>query len=279
LLNALTIDIEDYYHVSAFEPYIDRSEWEFIPSRIEESSNRILDILDNYGCQATFFILGHVAKKKPGLIRKIHEKGHEIACHGYSHKLAYKMSPEEFRADVRRAKSVLEDAIGERIEGFRSTSFSIVESNLWCLDILIEEGFIYDSSIFPVRHASYGIPDWQPYPHSISRNGSVIHELPPSTINLFRNRFPIAGGAYLRFFPLSFIAGGIRRLNGSESQSAVIYLHPWELDKEQPRLKVKKLTEIRHYAGIGKLEDKFTALLGEFSFGTACDVIKNTLAC
>ena len=278
MLNALTVDVEDYYHVSAFEPYLSDREWGYMPSRIEGNMMRILEILDIYGVKATFFVLGWIAERNPSLIRDIHKEGHEIACHGYAHRLAYKMTPDEFRMDVRKAKSVIEDSIGADIRGFRATSFSFVENSLWALDILIEEGFLYDSSIFPIRHDRYGISHWQRFPHIISRSKGNIYELPPSTMRMFKNNFPIAGGAYLRFLPLGLIAWGIRRINKVESQPAVIYIHPWEIDSKQPRFKVKRLTGIRHYARLGKVEEKIKNILGQFKFGRISEVINETLA-
>jgi polysaccharide deacetylase family protein (PEP-CTERM system associated) len=279
LLNILTVDVEDYYHVSAFEPYIHRAEWAYLPSRVEANIMKILDILENHKTKATFFVLGYIAEKIPALIKEIYNSGHEIACHGYAHKLAYTMTPKEFRADVRRARSIIEDSIGTGISGFRATSFSFIKSNLWCLDILIEEGFLYDSSIFPIYHDRYGIPNWQRFPHMILRNSGCIYELPPSTIRIFNNNIPIGGGAYLRLFPLSFICKGIRRINNTESKSAIIYIHPWEIDTGQPRIKVKRLTALRHYAGIRKFEAKIQKIIKEFEFRTAIEVINKALNC
>ena len=278
MLNALTIDIEDYYHVSVFQPYITMDEWKYLPSRVEANTMKILDLLDKQASKATFFILGCVAKKKPALVREIYENGHEVACHGYAHKLAYEMTPDAFRADVRKAKTIIEDSIGAPVTGFRATSFSIVSGNLWCLDILIEEGFLYDSSIFPIYRRDYGIPSWERFPHLVSRPSGVIYELPPSTTSIFNNRLPVAGGAYLRFFPFNFITAGIRRINNVELKAAILYVHPWEFDTGQPRIKVKKLAALRHYTGIGTLENKFRKILTEFEFGTATDVIDKTLS-
>jgi polysaccharide deacetylase family protein (PEP-CTERM system associated) len=276
LFNVLTVDVEDYYHVSAFEAHISNNNWEFLPSRVEYNIKRILEILDTYDVKATFFVLGWVAERSPSLIREIHNQGHEIACHGYMHKLVYQSTIDDFRIDVRKAKSIIEDSIGCRINGFRATSFSFIEETLWALDILIEEGFMYDSSIFPVRHDRYGIPRWQRFPHRIARNGKSIYELPPSTIRIFRNNIPIAGGAYLRFLPLSLITWGIRRINNTETNPAVLYIHPWEIDAGQPRIRVSKIAELRHYAGINGVEDKIREILDEFDFGTAQDLIETT---
>lgn len=277
MTNALTIDVEDYYHVSAFEPYIRMEEWQYLPSRVEGNVARTLDILDEYRTKATFFVLGWVAEKRPSLVRDIHARGHEIACHGYQHRLVYKMSQEEFRRDIRRAKAVIEDSVGTDIKGFRATSYSFVSDSLWGLDILIEEGFSYDSSIFPVHHTSYGIPKWDRFPHIIKRDSGSIYELPPSTVRIFNTNMPIAGGAYLRFLPLSLITFGIRRINSVESKPAVIYMHPWEIDSGQPCIEVNRLTKLRHYTGIDRLENKLRRILSEFSFSTVKAVINETL--
>ena len=278
MINALTIDVEDYYHVTAFEPYISNEEWGCLPSRVECNIMKILEILDSYHVKATFFVLGWIAERNPSLVRLIHNQGHEIACHGYAHKLVYKTTQEDFRMDVRKAKFIIEDSIGTNISGFRATSFSFIESTLWALNILIEEGFLYDSSIFPVHHDRYGIPYWQRFPHFILRNGGGIYELPPSTVKIFKNNIPIAGGAYLRFLPLSLVNWGIKRINNIEKKPAVLYLHPWEIDAEQPELKVGKITRFRHYSKLDKVENKIKKILSAFEFGTASDLISRTLS-
>jgi len=276
LLNALTVDVEDYYHATSFAPYLSDKEWSYLPSRIEGNVMRILEILDAYGVKATFFVLGWIAKRHPSLIRAIHSAGHEIACHGYSHRLVYRTTPEEFRLDLKQAKSIIEDSIGSNINGFRATSYSFVKTTLWALDILIEEGFLYDSSIFPIHHDRYGIPYWHRFPHIISRSAGYIFELPPSTLRVFKNNIPIAGGAYLRFIPLSIITWGIKRINKTESKPAVIYLHPWEIDGRQPRFKVRRLTGLRHYTGLDGVEDKLIKILQKFEFGSISDVINKS---
>ena len=275
MLNVLTIDVEDYYHVTAFEPYLGVKEAGVLPSRVECNVNKILELLDSRGIKATFFVLGCVARELPYLVRMIHDEGHEVACHGYMHKLVYESTPEEFRSDIKKAKHIIEDSTGTNVCGFRATSFSFNESNLWALDILIEEGFSYDSSIFPIRRSMYGIPCWQRFPHLISRNGGRIYELPPSTISFLKNNIPVAGGAYLRFLPLSIITWGIKRINQVEQKPAVLYLHPWEIDTGQPMLRVSSLTRLRHYKNIEKVESKIKKILSEFRFGTAADLVKS----
>lgn len=278
MLNVLTVDVEDYYHVSSFEPYVARPDWEYLPSRVENNIMKILEILEAGKAKATFFVLGWVAERNPSLIRKIYEAGHEIASHGYAHKLAYRMSPEEFRDDVRKSKIAIENSVGTAVNGFRATSFSIVESTLWALDVLIEEGFSYDSSIFPIYHDRYGIPSWHRFPHVIKRNSGFIYEFPPSTVKIFKSNFPIAGGAYLRFLPQGIISMGIKRINNMESQPAVVYMHPWEIDCEQPRFRVKKLTAVRHYAKLNTVENKIKKILSEFKFGSVSELINKASA-
>jgi polysaccharide deacetylase family protein (PEP-CTERM system associated) len=273
VLNVLTIDVEDYFHVTAFEYKISKKQWDYLPSRVECNILRLLEILDLYRTKATFFVLGWVAKKNPKLVKEIYNNGHEIACHGNTHKLVYESTPESFRKDVKDARSVIEDSIGNRVHGFRATSFSFVKETLWALDILIEEGYLYDSSIFPIYHDRYGIPDWYRFPHYISRNGGGIHEIPPSTLRILGNNIPIAGGAYLRFLPLILIDWGIKKINTNESKPAVLYIHPWELDSKQPLIKSSMITAFRHYSRINSVERKFKRLLEKYSFGPALKII------
>lgn len=266
MLNALTIDIEDYFQVSNFEGYIPRDRWAVMPVRIEESTLNVLELLSTHGIKATFFVLGWVAERMKSLIREIRSENHEIANHGYDHRLAYDMSPEEFRSDVRRSKSIIEDVIGERIYGYRATSYSIIRRNLQYLQILAEEGFLYDSSIFPVYHSRYGISNWDRFPKIVNFNGYSIYEVPPSTFKIFGYNFPIAGGGYLRFFPIQFISYCIKKINMIERQPAIIYFHPWELDYEQPRIKVPFLKAFRHYNNLHNTEKKVAYLLKQFKF-------------
>ena len=273
MLNALSIDLEDYFHVSNFEGYVPRSRWSFMPLRIEESTMKVLKLLSLYRVKATFFVLGWIAERMKSLIREIRSAGHEIASHGYDHRLAYEMSPEEFRADIRRSKSALENAIGERIYGYRATSYSVVRHNFWYLQILAEEGFLYDSSIFPVYHDRYGIPEWDRFPKIVEDNGCTIYEVPPSTFKILGYNLPIAGGGYLRLFPVKFLAYCISKINMNERKPAVIYFHPWELDSDQPRIKIPLLKSFRHYNNLHNTEKKIAHLLKNFSFGTISEII------
>lgn len=268
MVNALTIDVEDYFMVSAFADIVKFEDWPRYESRVERSTRQILDLLESYGVKATFFVLGWVAEHQPGLIREIHARGHEIACHGYNHRLAYNLSLKEFQDDTRRSKRLIEDTIGAPVAGYRAASYSIMEHSLWALDVLIEEGFLYDSSIFPIHHDFYGYPTFNRFPIRVQRAGvGNILEVPLSTLRFFGKNFPIAGGGYLRLFPIRFIEWGIRRLNETERQPAVLYLHPWEVDIEQPRLNGRRLSVLRHYIHMDRTMAKLQHLLNTFQFG------------
>jgi len=275
MLNALTIDVEDYYHVSAFESVIPYRDWERFESRVEQNTHRILDLLDQYKAKATFFVLGWVAERQPKLIRAICEHGHEVASHGYAHQRIYTQSPDQFRKETRRSKRIIEDAIGQTIIGYRAASYSITAKSIWALDILKEEGFLYDSSIFPVRHDLYGIPGYNRTCHLLNGyGGSGMVEFPLSTLRLAGINIPIAGGGYLRFFPYSFTQWAITQLNEKEHQPAVVYLHPWEIDPEQPRIRAGVRSRFRHYTNLNKTEDRLKALLRDFTFGTMSEVLR-----
>ena len=275
MLNALTIDVEDYYHVSAFESVIPYRDWERFESRVERNTYRILDLLDRYKTKATFFVLGWVAERRPGLIRAISERDHEVASHGYAHQRIDTQSPDKFREETRRSKRIIEDAIGESIIGYRAASYSITAKSMWALDILRDEGFLYDSSIFPVRHDLYGIPGYNRTCHLLNGiGGSGMVEFPLSTLRVAGINIPIAGGGYLRFYPYSFTRWAITQLNQKEDQPAVVYLHPWEIDPEQPRIRAGARSRFRHYLNLNKTEDRLKALLQNFAFGTMSEVLR-----
>ena len=275
MLNALTIDVEDYYHVSAFESVIQYRDWERFESRVEQNTHRILDLLDRYKTKATFFVLGWVAERQPGLIRTIVERGHEVASHGYAHQRIDTQSPDKFREETRRSKRIIEDTIGQPIFGYRAASYSITAKSMWALDILKEEGFQYDSSIFPVRHDLYGIPGYNRTCHLLNGDGgSGMVEFPLSTLRLAGINIPIAGGGYLRIFPYGFTRWAIMQLNQREDQPAVVYLHPWEVDPKQPRIRAGAKSRFRHYMNLNKTEDRLKALLQDFAFGTMSEVLK-----
>ncbi len=273
MLNALTIDVEDYYQVSAFESLVRFEDWPRFESRVEKNTHLVLDLLDEYRVKATFFVLGWEAEQRPHLVEAIAARGHEIASHGYRHRLIYSLAPAECREDLLRSKARLEAITGLEVLGFRAPSYSIVARSLWCLDLLIDLGFRYDSSIFPIHHDRYGIPGACRFPHPLERHGGGVVEVPPSTVQILGTNVPIAGGAYLRFFPLRLIRWGIRRLNVVERQPAIIYLHPWELDPEQPRLPGPLKSRIRHYTNLDRTEPKLRRLLEEFSFAPVRDVL------
>jgi polysaccharide deacetylase family protein (PEP-CTERM system associated) len=261
--------------VSAFESCVRFDEWPTYESRVEKNTGRVLDLLDEYGVKGTFFVLGWEAERRPRMVEEIVSRGHEIASHGYRHRLVYSMAPAECRQDIARSKACLEAITGTPILGFRAPSYSIVERSTWCLDILIDLGFKYDSSIFPIHHDRYGIPGARRFPNILERRGGNVVEFPLSTVRRFGLNWPIAGGAYLRFFPSGILRSGIRRINHVEGEPAIIYLHPWELDPGQPRLDAPLKSRLRHYTNLAKAEPRFRELLAEFSFGPVCEVLKS----
>jgi polysaccharide deacetylase family protein (PEP-CTERM system associated) len=276
MLNALTIDVEDYYHVSGFESVIRFEDWGHYESRVERNTLRLLDLLDAHHTKATFFVLGWVAARFPHLVRTIHERGHEVGSHGYAHQRIYTQTPEQFRQETRRSMRILEDATGRPIYGYRAASYSITKESLWALQILQEEGFTYDSSIFPIHHDRYGIPGYQRFCHVLngSREKGLL-EFPISTVRLAGSNIPIAGGGYLRLFPYTFIRWGIRHINAKEDQPALVYLHPWEIDPEQPRIPANALSRFRQYVHLEKTEGRLIHLLQDFTFGTMLAVLKD----
>jgi polysaccharide deacetylase family protein (PEP-CTERM system associated) len=274
MLNALTIDVEDYFHVAAFASQIDPTTWDSYPLRVERNTNRILDLLGERGVQATFFVLGWVAERCPNLVKRIDALGHEIGCHGYAHQAIFDGTYDEFQQDVRRAKLVIEDITGRRLKSYRAPSFSITSKTMWALGILAEQGFEYDSSIFPIKHDLYGIPDAPRFPNARVLDGEhVIKEFPASTLRLFGTNLPVAGGGYLRLLPYRWTAAAIRRLNQIERQPAMIYLHPWEIDPDQPVIPAPWRSRFRHYQNLASTEAKLRNLLDHFSLSTMEDVL------
>jgi polysaccharide deacetylase family protein (PEP-CTERM system associated) len=273
VLNAMTIDVEDYFHVSAFDGVVPRSRWETLESRVCANTERVLAILDGAGVRATFFMLGWVAERHPALVRQIAACGHELASHGYAHRLVYDQSHAAFRQDVRRAKRLIEDVAGVRVEGFRAPSYSITPRSLWALDVLIDEGYRYDASIFPIRHDRYGIPVSAPHVYRIERDGGDLIEVPASTLRMAGMNLPVGGGGYFRIFPYAWTRWGMRRINDVERRPAVFYLHPWELDPAQPRLSVGALSTFRHYTNLRRTEDRLRRLLDDFAFGPMSSVM------
>ena len=264
----MTIDVEDYFHVSVFDGVLPRSSWDSMESRVVANTERLLDLFDEHAVRGTFFVLGWVAERHPDLVRAIAGRGHEIASHGYAHRLVYDQTPAAFRADVRRAKQLLEDASGRPVVGYRAPSYSITARSLWALDVLLEEGYQYDSSIFPIRHDRYGIPLSGRQPYAIERNGGTLVEVPGSTTHLGPLNLPVAGGGYFRILPYWWTRWGISRVNNSERRPAVFYLHPWEIDPDQPRLRAGRLSAFRHYRNLHCTEARLRRLLTDFRFGT-----------
>jgi len=267
IVNAMTVDVEDYFQVSAFEGVVDRANWERMESRVERNTCRVLDLLDEFDVQATFFVLGWVAERFPKLVAEVDSRGHEVASHGYSHRLVYDQTPDVFRQDVRRARRVLQDASGQAVVGYRAPSYSITRRSLWALDVLIEEGHEYDSSIFPVRHDRYGVPGAPRHQHVRRGPGGAITELPPATVRIGPVTLPAAGGGYFRLLPYGWTKWALGRINHREGQPAVFYIHPWELDSEQPRIPAGRLSRLRHYANLGRTEARLRTLFREFRFG------------
>lgn len=276
-LNAMTIDVEDFFQVTAFEHFVARESWSSFPLRVEANTFRILELLDAHCVTATFFILGWVAEKVPSLVKRINERGHEIACHGYGHELVYRIGPVRFREDVRKAKNIIEEILGKAVKGYRAPSYSITNRSLWAFDVLVEEGFSYDSSTFPIHHDIYGIPGGERFPHVVQTPAGAIREFPISTFPLRfpggRTSIPISGGGYLRLLPAFLVRRAIRFINDVERQPAVVYFHPWEVDPDQPRINAGLRSRFRHYVNLDKTEGKIGSLLKEFRFGDVATVL------
>lgn len=261
--NAMSVDVEDYFQVSAFERHIDRADWDRLPCRVEQNTNRILDLFASHGVRSTFFTLGWVAERYPGLVRRIVDEGHELASHGYGHQRVTQLSRDEFRSDIRRAKAILEDLSGQRVQGYRAPSYSIVRDNQWAFDILIEEGHAYSSSVYPIAHDLYGIPDAPRFPYAPRQQGFT--EIPITTLRYFGRNFPCGGGGYFRLFPYFLSKWAIGRFNQAERRPAMFYFHPWEVDPEQPRQRgVGLKSRFRHYLNLQRTYGRIARLLADF---------------
>lgn len=268
--NALTIDVEDYFQVSAFAPYIERDKWDSRECRVEQNVDRILALLAENNVQATFFTLGWVAQRYPDLVRRIVQGGHELASHGYGHERVSDLSESEFFDDIHRAKALLEDIGGAEVKGYRAPSFSIGSGNLWALDTLQRAGYRYSSSIYPIRHDHYGMPDAPRFAHQI-REG--LTEVPPTTLRLFNRNLPSSGGGYFRLLPYSLSRWMLRQVNSQDKSPAVFYFHPWEIDVDQPRVQgIGFKTRFRHYVNIGRMEQRLVRLLQDFNWGRMDDI-------
>ena len=265
--NAMTIDVEDYFQVSAFAPHIPRDSWPTLPCRVEANIDRILGLLDARGIKATFFTLGWIAERYPAMVRQIVDHGHELASHGYGHERASDLTEQQFRDDIGSSKRILEDISGHEIKGYRAPSFSIGTHNLWALDVLHSEGYRYSSSIYPVKHDHYGMPDaprFAFYPRS--ENGLL--ELPITTVRLMNRNLPAGGGGYFRFFPYAVSRWLMQQVNERDGQPAIFYFHPWEIDTGQPRQKnIGMKTRFRHYVNLHRMESRLQALTRDFQWG------------
>lgn len=270
-LNAFTVDVEDYFQVSAFEAQIKRRDWDHYPLRVEANTRRILALLERHDVKATFFVLGWVAERCPELVREIHAGGHKIGSHGYWHHLIYQQSADEFRQDLRRSKDVLEQVTGEGVTSFRAPSFSITKRSHWALEILVEEEFRLDSSIFPMRHYRYGMPHAQPGVHQIRTASGPLWEFPPSVARLARLNVPVSGGGYFRLYPWALTKRLLSAVNRKHHRPFVFYVHPWELDPDQPRLRAGSwLSRAKHRLNLKATAGRLEELLAAFRFGPLC---------
>ena len=274
IVNALTIDVEDYFHTNAMDGVIRPEQWDALPQRVERNTTHLLDLLNEFDVHATFFVLGWVAERWPRLVREIARRGHDVASHGYAHRLTYRLGREGFRTDIARGKHVLEDCLGARVVGFRAASYSIVATTLWALDILVEEGFEYDSSIFPVHHDLYGVPGFSRLPVRVRCQAGDILEIPPSTVRLFRRNWPVAGGGYLRLFPYWVTERCVSHINRHDGVPAIVYVHPWEVDIDQPRLPGRTSARFRQYLNLHRTEPRLRRLLRRFRFGRIRDAVE-----
>jgi len=272
--NAMTVDVEDYFQVSAFESYIAKEHWDSLPHRVERNTHKILDLFTEKNIKATFFTLGWVAERYPDLIRRMVTDGHELACHGYNHIRVTEQTPEQFRNDVSKTKKLLEDLSGLQVNGYRAASYSIGASNLWALTVLLEEGFKYSSSIYPVKHDIYGMPEAPRFIYEPIEN-CHFKEIPITTVRFADKNFPCGGGGFFRFYPYAFSKWAFNRVNNQENESAIFYFHPWEIDPGQPRQQGLNLkTRTRHYLNLNRMESRVKNLLNDFNWDTMANVFK-----
>lgn len=273
--NAFTVDVEDYYQVEAFAGVVSKDAWGNFESRVADNTRRLLDLLDEYSVKGTFFVLGWVARNDRALVREIADRGHEIASHGMSHTLVYTQTPDVFRDETRHSKALLEDICQRPVIGYRAATYSITNKSLWALDVLHEEGFRYDSSIFPMRHDRYGIPGAQPYPNRLrTPAGYTLVEFPISVLRAGPLKLPVAGGGYFRLFPYPLTRWGLARINRS-GHEFLFYLHPWEIDPAQPRIHAAgPASRFRHYLNLARTRSRLQRLLGDFSFTTMEQVLR-----
>ena len=272
MVNALTIDVEEYFQVEAFARVIAKKDWDKFVSRVVQNTEKILNLLEFFQIKATFFCLGWVAERYPELIKAIAQKGHEIASHGFSHTPIFRLTPQEFRKEVRKSKRLLEDLSDREVKGFRAPTYSVTKNTLWALKILAEEGYTYDSSIFPIRHDLYGLPEAPRFPFKIKSLGLI--EFPITTARFLGIKWPAAGGGYFRLFPYPLTKYLLKRINRKEKMPFIFYVHPWEFDPAQPRIKAPLKSRFRHYLNLKKTEKRFKKLLFDFKFAPVEEVLK-----
>lgn len=266
--NAMTVDVEDYFQVSAFETYIKKSQWDTLEHRVQSNTQHILDIFAQHNVKATFFTLGWVAERYPELVKRIVNEGHELASHGYEHIRVTEQTPEQFRMDVRKTKTLLEDISGVEIKGYRAASYSIGRDNLWALDILAEEGHKYSSSIYPVKHDLYGMPEAPRFPYQ-PIEGSDFKEIPISTLRMGNKNYPCGGGGFFRLYPYFISRWAFNRINNTEQQAGIFYFHPWEIDADQPRQEnLAFKAKFRHYLNLQRMQGRIKSLLTDFEWDT-----------
>ncbi len=264
-VGVVSVDVEDYFHAESFSDIVERSRWDSYGSRVERNTRRLLEVLAKLNVRGTFFVLGWVAERFPGLVREIGAGGHELGCHSYWHRLIYKLDPAEFREDTRRAKDVIEQISGEPVRGYRAPTYSVVDGSLWALEILSELGFSYDSSIFPIQHDRYGIPDAPRAPFRFQTPSGSMTEFPITTFRLAGRNLPVGGGGYLRLLPQIYTRLGLRRVQ-REGLPSVIYIHPWEIDPDQPRLAGRLSSRLRHYTNLSRTLERFQSVLQAGSY-------------
>jgi polysaccharide deacetylase family protein (PEP-CTERM system associated) len=276
--NAFSVDVEEYFQVEAFSSLIPKLDWDRLPRRAEEQTKRTLELLETFRVRGTFFVLGWMAEKNPALVRAIQDAGHEIGSHGFSHKMITEMTPKEFREDIRKAKGILEEITKKEVHGYRAPTFSIVEKTSWAYEILIDEGYRYSSSVYPIHHDRYGWPGFGRDPRKMAVNGKGdFWEVPMSVGVVGPFRIPFGGGGYLRLYPL-FLTKALFRMFEKEGKSAMLYMHPWELDADQPKVQAPLLRRLRHYVGIRNMEKKLVTLLGTNKFGTVRQYLEERIA-
>jgi len=279
LAHGLSVDVEDYYHVEAFADRIRPETWTEYPRRVADDTRRVLELFAEFGARATFFALGIVAEQEPTLVREILAGGHEVGCHSHMHRRVSTMTPKEFQEDLRRARSAIEDAGGEKVFGYRAPTFSIVAKSLWAIEILAQEGFLYDSSVFPIRHDLYGLPGAPRFPFRwLCRDGRTLLEIPPATVRILGRNLPVAGGGYLRILPMWYTRWALGRIRERDGRPSVIYFHPWELDPEQPRLPGSLKSKFRHYFNLQSMASRVRELLKNGQFVSLKTFLENDLA-